>query len=76
MLPRGRCIFHSSQALGVICQIDAIAIEFHDERRMGFLPVWKAAGAPANFAAVLEYIAAHGRPECKVEVIEMSAVGS
>jgi len=63
-------------ALGVLCHIDVVAIEFHDERRKGFIPLAKAAQVPPNFAKNLEFIIAHGGKDCKVNLVELSPVGS
>ena len=62
--------------LGILCQLSAIAIEFHDERRKGFIPIARAAKVPSNFAAVLEFIRAHAGPECGVNIVQMSAEGT
>jgi hypothetical protein len=42
----------------------------------GFIPLTKATHVPPNFAAVLEFMLAHSGRECKVEVVQISAVGS
>jgi hypothetical protein len=46
---------------GVLCQLDAIAIEWHDERAKGTRPIHAATGAPTNFSALLSYTIASSR---------------
>jgi hypothetical protein len=45
-------------ATGVLCQLDAAAVEWHDERYKGTQPIHAATGAPTNFSALLAYVVA------------------
>jgi hypothetical protein len=48
---------------GVLCRLDAAAIEWHDERKKGTRPIHAATGAPTDFAALLSYVVASSRGE-------------
>ena len=56
-------------ALGLLCSIDYLGVEFHDEAK--FLSLLTAAGAPRNFARVLQYVREHAGPQCHVELVNL-----
>ena len=74
---------------GVLCQLDAIAIEWHDERAKGTRPIHAATGAPTNFSALLSYAVASSRQPasgamsgaasgsgCAVDVVDLAVDGT
>jgi hypothetical protein len=74
---------------GVLCQLDAIAIEWHDERAKGTRPIHAATGAPTNFSGLLSYAVASSRqpalgnggaksvvPGCAVELVDLKVDGT
>lgn len=46
---------------GVLCSLDAAAIEWHDERTKGTRPIHAATGAPSNFSGLLNYAVGSSR---------------
>lgn len=65
-------------ALGALCRLDAIAIEWHDERTKGTRPIFKATGAPSNFSSLLSYVvgAAAAPKDCPVRLVDLSVDGT
>ena len=63
---------------GVLCRLDAAAIEWHDERKKGTRPIHAATGAPTNFSALLAYVvdSSRGRGGCKVELADLAVDGT
>mmetsp|Transcript_30493 Transcript_30493/g.50520 ORF Transcript_30493/g.50520 Transcript_30493/m.50520 type:complete len:263 (+) Transcript_30493:72-860(+) len=59
---------------GVLCSLNALFVEFHDERVPGFVPLLKKTGAPFNFKANFEYMlrAAQRTPGCNVMLNHIS----
>lgn len=58
---------------GVLCQLDAAAIEWHDERYKGTRPIHQATGAPTNFSGLLSYVLASARgPDCGIDVADLA----
>ena len=56
--------------LGVMCQLDYLGVEYHDEKR--FLELLNAAGAPKNFARVLAWMRTNAGPECnRLELVNL-----
>lgn len=62
-------------ATGVLCQLSAAAIEWHDERYKGTRPIHRATGAPSNFSGMLNFAvassAAGGRAECPIHLVDL-----
>lgn len=56
-------------ALGLLCQLDFVGVEFHDEPK--FLTLLNAANAPRNFAKVLQFTRANAGPACGVELVNL-----
>jgi len=62
---------------GVLCHLDAISVEWHDERHKGTRPIHAATGAPTNFSALLHYVLRNARQgesgpgACGVEVVDL-----
>ena len=61
---------------GVLCDLDAAAVEWHDERYKGTVPIHRATGAPTNFSGMLAYaIAASSAPEavdgCRINLLDL-----
>lgn len=59
---------------GVLCAMDHVFVEFHDERVGGFAPLLQKIGAPTNFRVNFEYFlrAAQRTPGCKVVLNNIS----
>ena len=61
-------------APGVLCELSAAAIEWHDERHKGTRPIHAATGAPSNFSGLLDYVVGAGG--CGVDIVGLSVDGT
>ena len=59
---------------GVLCELSAAAIEWHDERHKGTRPIHAATGAPSNFSGLLDYVVGAGG--CGVDIVGLSVDGT
>ena len=56
-------------AMGLLCRVDFLGVEFHDEHK--FLDLITAAKAPHNFARVLKYVREQAGDDCKSELVDL-----
>ena len=58
---------------GVLCSLDAAAVEWHDERYSGTTPIWRATGAPTNFTGLLSYVIGSSRASggCGIHLVDL-----
>lgn len=70
---------------GVLCKLDAAAIEWHDERTKGTRPIHAATGAPYNFSDLLSYVVASSKHDtmglgaargCRVDLLNLAVDGT
>ena len=58
---------------GVLCALDAAAVEWHDERYSGTTPIHKATGAPSNFTGLLSYVISSSQRSgsCGINLVDL-----
>ena len=67
-------VVHIHTRTGVLCELSAAAIEWHDERHKGTRPIHAATGAPSNFSGLLDYVVGAGG--CGVDIVGLSVDGT
>ena len=75
-MPQGAefAVLASLLSAGLLCRVDTIAVEFHDERRRRghMVPILEAAGAPRGFQPILKYVLG-ASPACRTRLVELEA---